>query len=169
MNRKHAAICFQHFVKEVIKRDADVEPRKAIVGQSMKTIGNSSYGKTITNVFKHTDNKILPQEEAQQAVADAYFLKLCPVDKDETCFEVVFRKRSVLCDLPIQIGFFVYGYAKLKLLQFYYEFLDRYIPMKSFEMVQCDTESCYFALSEPSLRQAVKPELLDEFDAVVDQ
>ena len=35
------------------------------------------------------------------------------------------RRRRVTYDLPHHIGFFVYQYAKLRMLQFYYDFVDR--------------------------------------------
>jgi len=45
----------------------------------------------------------------------------------QTTYEVKSFKETVKLDLPLQIGFFVYGYAKLRMLQFYYDFLDYYL------------------------------------------
>ena len=37
-------------------------------------------------------------------------------------------------NLPIQIGFFVYQYAKLRMLEFYYDFMDKFIDrQRSFQ------------------------------------
>ena len=56
------------------------------------------------------------------------------------------NKRSVSYALPIHMGFFVLQYAKLRMLQFYYDFVDRYIERPLFEYCGTDTDSAYFAL-----------------------
>ena len=65
-------------------------------------------------------------------------------------------------------------YAKLRMLQFYYDCLDRYLDRSDFEMSQMDTDSLYFAVSKYDADQLddlashplipmVKEGLLDEF------
>ena len=51
-------------------------------------------------------------------------------------------------DIPKQIGLFLLQYAKLRMLQFYYDCLDRYLDRSDFEMAQMDTDSLYFAVSK---------------------
>ena len=59
----------------------------------------------------------------------------------------------------------VYQLAKLRMLQFYYDsVLDHYIDRREYELIQMDTDSMYFALSYDTLEEAVKPELLNEFE-----
>ena len=41
---------------------------------------------------------------------------------DESTFEVQSWKKTIKLNLLLQIGFFVYQYAKLRMLQFYYDF-----------------------------------------------
>ena len=60
--------------------------------------------------------------------------------------------------------FFILQYAKLRLLEFYYDFLDYFIDRRDFQFICCDTDSAYMALSDASLRNVVKPHLLKEFD-----
>ena len=61
------------------------------------------------------------------------------------------EKRKVVYSLPILIGFFVYGYAKLRMLEFYYDFLKKVVVHDRFELVQMDTDSMYFGLGSASL------------------
>lgn len=63
----------------------------------------------------------------------------------------------------MQIGFFVYQYAKLRMLQFYFGFLDKYLDRSDFQYCEPDTDSAYIALSGPSVESLVKPELKQEF------
>ena len=44
-------------------------------------------------------------------------------------------------DLPLQIGAAVYHLAKLKMLDFYYNFIDKYIDRTDFELLEMDTDS----------------------------
>ena len=50
------------------------------------------------------------------------------------------------------------------MLEFYYNFLDKYIDRKDFEYMYMDTDSAYFAISGKCLRDVVKEELLEEYD-----
>ena len=54
-------------------------------------------------------------------------------------FQVTSKKRKIKYDLPLQIGFFVYQYAKLRMLQFYYDVVDRFIDRADFEVLEMDT------------------------------
>ena len=74
-------------------------------------------------------------------------------------------KKTIKLNLPIQVGFFVYQYAKLRMLQFYYDFLDKYLDRSDFQMCEMDTDSAYIAISEKSVESLVKPELKAEFEA----
>ena len=51
--------CFQHFGESVsaARRAGDTNPSKAIIADMMKLLGNSAYGKTVTNVDRHRDTK----------------------------------------------------------------------------------------------------------------
>ena len=72
-------------------------------------------------------------------------------------------KSSVNWNLPNQIGFFTYQYAKLRMLEFYYDCIDYYIDRSDFELSEMDTDSLYFALSSHDLESAVKPSKRREF------
>ncbi len=54
-------------------------------------------------------------------------------------------------DLPLQIGVAVYHLAKLRMLQFYYDFIDKYIIREDFELLEMDLDNNYFAFSEDSI------------------
>ena len=66
---------------------------------------------------------------------------------------------------PFQVGIAAYQMAKLRILQFYYECLDRYIDRRDFELMQMDTDTLYFGLSTETLEVAVRPERREEFEA----
>jgi len=52
---------------------------------------------------------------------------------------------------PFQIGIAMYKLAKLRMLEFYYDFLDRYFSRRHFELIKMDTDSNYLAISADRL------------------
>ena len=58
----------------------------------------------------------------------------------------------------------MYQYAKLRMLQFYYDFLDKYIDRSDFEYCEMDTDSAYIAISSECVENPVKPGMKDEFN-----
>ena len=157
-------VIFEWFVKEVTKarRTGDVDKSKALLADIFKLLGNSGYGKLIealerqTNVIYTKDEKVV-----DRALRSAYFSDL---DEIGEAYELESRKPRITIRRPFQIGIAVYQLAKLRMLEFYYDFLDRYLDRKDFELIQMDTDSNYLAISGKSLEEIVKPELKAEFE-----
>ena len=155
---------FEWFVKEVTeaRRTGDVDKSKALLADIFKLLGNSGYGKLIealerqTNVIYTKDEKVV-----DRALRSAYFEDL---DEIGQAYELESRKPRITIRRPFQIGIAVYQLAKLRMLQFYYDFLDRYLDRKDFELIQMDTDSNYLAISGKKLEDIVKPEMKAEFE-----
>lgn len=54
-------------------------------------------------------------------------------------YELHKAKRRIKFDLPVMIAFFVYAYAKQRLLEFFYDFLARVMKPADFELIEMDT------------------------------
>ena len=63
----------------------------------------------------------------------------------------------------MQIGCFVYQYAKLRMLEFYYNFMDVFVDRSDFQYCSMDTDSAYMALSTDTLEEVIKPEMQQRF------
>ena len=87
------------------------------------------------------------------------------LDEIGSAYEVEKRKAKVTIDRPFQIGIAVYQLAKLRMLEFYYDFLDKYVDRKDFELMQMDTDSNYLAISGEKLEDIVHPHMREEFEA----
>ena len=74
-------------------------------------------------------------------------------------YEVCLKKRQIKITRPYQCGIFVYQLAKLRMLEFYYDFPDKF--RRDFELLQMDTDSFYFAMSANDLDDIIRPELRD--------
>ena len=121
--------CFQQFGDSVsaARRAGDSDPDKSIIADTMKLLGNSAYGKTVTNVDRHRDVRYCTEVGTSRLISNKRFRQLDVVTDD--AYEVTSSKARVTYDLPLHIGFFVYQYAKLRMLEFYYDFVDRYVAI----------------------------------------
>ena len=113
-----------------------------------------AYGKCITNKANHKSVCFLNEAKTAKKVALPTFQGLEPIADD--LYEVALAKSKISEDLPNHIGFFVYvltrystihvlifihffcsyNYAKLRMLQFYYDFLLKYIDKRDFELLE---------------------------------
>ena len=121
---------------------------------AMKLLGNSGYGKTVTNVDRHRDIKYCTDIGTSALINNKRFRQLDVVAED--AYEIEMNKSFVKYTLPLHIGFVVSQYAKLRMLQFYYDFVDRYVERPLFQYCEMDTDSAYIALAGESIDGLVR-------------
>ena len=148
--------CFRRFGESVstARRAGDEDPEKAIIADTMKLLGNSGYGKTVTNVDRHRDVKYCTEIGTSTLINNKRFRQMDVVTED--AYEIEMNKSVVKYTLPLHIGSFVYQYAKLRMLQFYYDFVDRYVERPLFQYCEMDTDSAYIALAGESIDGLVR-------------
>ena len=151
---------FKWFPEEVssARREADNDKNKKQLGDTAKLKGNSFYGKMIENLEKHISTKFTTDEKLIDKIFRSPFFE----DLEEInagVFEVRQRKRQVTITRPYQCGIAVYQLAKLRMLEFYYDFLDKFCDRRDFELIQMDTDSFYMALSANDFDEIIKPEM----------
>ena len=155
---------FSWFVNEVAnnRRKGDAEKDKALLAEVFKLLGNSAYGKFIEAVERHTNTiYTCDEEEVDKSLRSARFKTL---EEIGPAYKVELRKIKINIDRPFQVGIVVYQLAKLRMLQFYYEFLAFYLDRRDFELIQMDTDSMYFALSRDRLEDAIRPGYETQFE-----
>jgi len=156
--------CFSNFVKEVSdgRRLGDAHPDKAIIADTKKVEGNSAYGGTIMDKEKFQFVTYVQGEgRVMLEASKPQFKKLTTLIEEDEYFEVEKAKEKWNINLPIQIGYFILQYAKLRMLQFYYDYLDVYVDRADFAYCEMDTDSAYMALSGPTFASVVKPGMKD--------
>ena len=154
---------FKPFVHQVTaaRRKGDENVDCKILSDLYKLLGNSSYGKTICNKQNFVNTRYVSPSAARKLALHWSVQQIH--DISENTVELSCLPTSITYDLPVQIGFMVYQYAKLKMLEFYYDFLLKFIDTSDFEMCEMDTDSFYFALSTEKLDDAVKPEMREQY------
>ena len=151
---------FAWFPEEVssARRDADNDKNKKQLGDTAKLKGKSFYGKMIENLEKHMNTKFTKDEKLIDKIFRSPFFEDLEEISDGT-FEVRQRKRRVTITRPYQCGIAVYQLAKLRMLEFYYDFLVKFCDRRDFELIQMDTDSFYMALSAEDFDDIIKPEM----------
>ena len=151
---------FKWFPEEVsdARRAADQDKNKKQLGDTAKLKGNSFYGKMIENLEKHMNTKFTTNEKLiDEIFRSPYFDDLEEISNG--VFEVRQRKRQVTITRPYQCGIAVYQLAKLRMLEFYYDFVDKFFDRRDFEVIQMDTDSLYMALSAEDFDGIIRPDL----------
>ena len=155
---------FSWFVTEVAnnRRKGDQDKDKALLAEVFKLLGNSAYGKFIEAVERQDKTLYTSdEEEVDKHLRSAWFKDL---EEIGGAYKIALRKDKLTIDRPFQVGIVVYQLAKLRMLQFYYEFLDFYFDRRDFELIQMDTDSMYFAFSREKLEDAVRPGYESQFE-----
>ena len=64
--------------------------------------------------------------------------------------------------MPVHIAASVFDDSKLRILQFYYDFIDKYLDRSDFQYIEMDTDSAYMAFTN-DFEKLVKPELKQKY------
>merc|ERR1712044_3377 len=100
----------------------------------MKLIGNSAYGSMIMDKEKHQKVEYVEgEDQACLKINRPQFRRMTELDRDGEYYEIEMAKRTLNLDLPIQLGYYILQYAKLRMLQFYYDFMCRYCDRRDFQ------------------------------------
>ena len=154
---------FEWFPEEVAKarREADKDVSKKILGDTAKLKANSFYGKMIEDKARHNNTVFTTSDtQVEKALRSAYFANL---EEISGAFEINEYKRTVKIDRPYQVGIAVYQLAKLRMLEFHYDFLDKYFDRRDYELMYMDTDSEYVAFASLEIDQLVKLSLKMEY------
>ena len=133
--------CFNNFVQSAVnaRREGDENPNSNVVAETMKLLANSSYGYQIMDRSRHTVTKYLGDEKTHGAINTNLFKRLDHIN--DRLYEVELAKAEIEYREPIIIGFFILQYAKLRMVELYYKFFERFCDVNEFEVLEMDTDS----------------------------
>ena len=80
----------------------------------------------------------------------------------EELFEIELLKSTIEHKEPIIVVFFILHYAKLRMLEPYYTFFDKFCDVNKFKELEMGTDLLYLALAEESLYDYFRPKKKDE-------
>ena len=145
------------------RREADKDLLKKQLDDVAKQKGNSFYGKMIEDKGCHKRTRVTREERVVGKTLRSPFFD--SLEEVGGAYEINEFKRTVVIKRPYQCGNVVYKLAKLRMLEFYYDFLDKYFSIQDFELYHMDTDLFYLAISGDSLDDVVRPEMRQAYEA----
>ena len=124
---------FKNFMTEVAEAQlrGDCDPRYVLRAEMSKLCGNAGYGGLITNQEKHHDIVYVNESQVGREIMDNHFYDL--TDLPDGFYNLEKAKKSINLNLPIHLGVFIHNYAKLKMLTFYFDFVNKFLSCQDFE------------------------------------
>ena len=155
---------FNSFVQPAVdaRWHGDENRNSSVVAEAKNILANSSYGYQTMDRSRHTVTKYLSDEETHEAINSELFKKLDHVNN--ALYEIELAKAQIEHKNPIIIGFFMLQYAKLRLLELYYNFFTKLCDVNKFEELEMDTDSLHFAPAEKEPEDCVWPEMTAEWE-----
>ena len=134
---------FSWFPEELTnaRHKTDKDSLKKQLGNVAKLKGKCFYAKMIEDKGRHKRITFTFEERVfDKALRSPFFDNL---EEIGGAYEIVEFKGTVIVKRPYQCGIAVYQLAKLRMLEFYYYFLDQYFSRQDFELCYMDTDSFY--------------------------
>ena len=101
----------------------DENLHSSVVAETMKLLANSSYGYQVIDRCRHIITKYLNDEKTHKAINCKFFKILDHLS--DNLYEIESVKADVEHKEPIIVGCFILQYAKLPMLELYYNFFQK--------------------------------------------
>ena len=126
-------LCFNKFVESAVnaRREGDENPNSSFVAETMKLLANSSYNFQILDRSRHTVAKFLSDEKTHGPTNTKVFKGLNHIN--DQLYEIELAKAEIEHRKPIKVGFSILQYAKLRMLEIYYNCFRRFCDVEKFE------------------------------------
>ena len=123
--------CFNNFVQSAVNpnREGDRDSNSSGVLEMMKVLANSSYAYQIKNRSRYIVTKCLSDEKTHGMINYKMFRHLCHIN--DQLYEVELVKSEFEHKEPIIVRFFIPQYAKLRMLELYYNLLESIAMLQS--------------------------------------
>ena len=161
--------------KEFVELSAEMrrDNKNPMAAAIWKLMANSSFGKMAQNNASYSNTLFtIDLKKANRAVNKPEFLSgnEYTTEDDGTLFEISTGKKIVNQNMPIQGACMIYSGAKKRMLEFVYDFIDRFIEREDYQIMYMDTDSCWGAYSEENpFETLIKPKKKKEFSRVKKQ
>ena len=158
--------CFNRFFQSAVdgRRKVDENSHSSVVAETTKLLANSSYGYQIMDRDRHTITKYPNDEKVHKAINNKFFKELNHLNSN--LYEIESVKADVEQKEPIIVGFFILQYAKLRMLELFYNFFRKFCDFNSFEKKEMDTDSLYLTVAHDSLGVCLKPDMREVWNNI---
>lgn len=158
---------FEPFMEYVAqeRRNGDANSDLQVLAETAKILGNGAAGHTIINKTRQT--KCTITKDVRKALKKINKPTFRALDEIDDWYEIDSCKDRIKLNNPLQVGVAVYNWAKLRMLSFYYDVLDKFYDRHDFQMIEMDTDSNYLGISAKSWDEMpMKPGMQTEFERI---
>ena len=150
---------FSSFITQIAqcRLEEDRDNDKALIAETSKLIGNSSYGRIIANREKHHDVIYVDESKICTEIIDHHFYDM--TELPDGYYKGEKTKKRINLNPPIHIRVFILNYAKLRMLEFFYDLLGYYLPHEDFEIIEMDTDCNCLRITAENVEDLIKPKL----------
>ena len=113
------------------RQQRDGNPNSSVVAETMKLLANSSYGYQIMDCSRHKVTKYLTDEKTHSAINSKIFKRLNHIT--DQLYEVELVQSEIEHRELIIVGFLILQYVKLRMLELYYNFLEKFCDSDKYE------------------------------------
>ena len=158
--------CFNKFVQSAVncRRQRDENPNSSAVAETMKLLAKSWHGYQFMDRSCHSFTKYTNDEKTHAAITNKLFKKLGFIN-DQLC-EVDLAKSGIEHKEPINIGFVILHYPKLRMLELYYNYFTKFCDTDKYEEIEMYSDSLYLALAEKESYDCMRSEKRREWESL---
>ncbi|XP_049947119.1 uncharacterized protein LOC126455272 [Schistocerca serialis cubense] len=170
LEKIHRILSFSQ--KAWMKPYIEINTRKRIQAKNdfeknfFKLMNNSTFGKTMQNVRKMRDVRLVTSWNGRYGaaayIAQPNFKKR--VIFDESLVAIEMAKTSVVFDKPIAVGMTILDISKTSMFNFHYNYMLKKYPLQKVKMCYTDTDSFVYLISTSDLYSDIRPDINCMFD-----
>lgn len=156
---------FKTFVDMVAEKRRD--PNNKLSAEIWKLASNSAFGKMGQNNNAYNRNLFtVDLKKANMYINKPEFIGGNEYTTNtDTLYELTLGRKKVNQNMPLHGSCMIYSLSKLLMLKFVYDFLDKYISRKDYQLMYSDTDSMWIAFSKANpfgLPKSLAPKREDE-------
>ena len=147
--------CFNNFVQTAVnaRREGDENLNCSVVAETMKLLANSPFGYQSMDCGQNTVKKYLNDEKTHENIKNELCKRLFQIN--DQMYEVEIVKSEIEHKGPINNGFFIPEYAKVRSVELCFNFFEESCDLTMFEELEMDTISLYLALPKHDLYDCI--------------
>ena len=142
-------------------RKGDENPNSSVVEDTLKLLAISSNVLPDHGPHSPQFNKVSQRQETQASINSKLFQKLDHLNN--YLYEVELAKAQIEHKEPILVWFLILQYAKLPMVELYYNFFTKFCDVYKFGDFEKDTGLLYVALAEKEVEDCIGPDMITEW------
>lgn len=144
----------------------DTSDLDSLKANQAKLTANAGFGGLIMDKTKHSSIIIVNNLKRARQLRNSPQFVSC-TELGGGFYELEMKKKYITLDLPIHLGWVVLQLAKLLMLEFCYDFLDKFVSRDDYRHILTDTDSIYISMSGENLESVIKPEYKEKYLALI--